>query len=563
VTAGGDITDPAGANISIAGFTRFDADNVELGDSADDTTNFMAISSMTTGDLDITEDSSVTLLNISADNLSVSSSGGIFDGRRTSIDVNSNSSFDSATRIRIGENGTDTFNTSTLTFNSDGHVQIVADSNALITGNNTANSLTLFSSQDIADSVTATIDVENITHFEGANVIIGDSATDRFNSGSLHFFTPGDFNLTEDSGTHLIETKNEARRLFLNSTGAITDADDTRVTVERISDFTAESVNIGDSGNDLFNTGSISFTTAGRFAVNENSATNIVGFNSAERSVISSAGAITNNFLSEDGLGATIDVETIASFDGTSIDLGQQQNDTLTFGSLQVNSPGDVTVVEDDATHLTLSNDVGSLNLTSGGAVTDAVNASINVNGNASVNGTSIRWGENTTDSFNAQNVTFNSAGAVQVTENSAMHLVGSNSALSMTLAAAGNLTDAVEAETRVTNLFSATGALVNLGSESTDVLEVGQLSFNSTANTFITTDSAFEIIGNNRAGDRLTLVSSGAITDSPTAQIEAENFASFDGTSVLIGELATDCFDILNGGAPFVLGGTATLGGC
>ena len=124
VNAGGNVVDAAGSSISVVGISRFDATNVVLGDNTGDLVNFNAISSTTTQDFILTEDSASTLLNVSARNLTVNSSGGIFDGRRTDIVVSDQATFNAATAIRIGENGTDTFNAGSVNFNAGGHVHI-------------------------------------------------------------------------------------------------------------------------------------------------------------------------------------------------------------------------------------------------------------------------------------------------------------------------------------------------------------------------------------------------------------------------------------------------------
>lgn len=564
--AGGNIADPAGSSISVGGITRFNATNVVLGDNTGDLVNFNAISSTTTQDFILTEDSATTLLNVSARNLTVNASGGIFDGRRTDIDVSEQATFNAATAIRIGENGTDTFNAGSINFNAGGHVHIWENTGIIFTGDNTATSITAISEANIADNATATINITNIAHFEGANITLGDTATDQYNSGSLEFISYGDLNLTENSDTHIIETKNEAQRLFLTSEGAITDAATAKVNVELFSQFTANSVNLGESDTDEFNSGSIGFNTTGAFNISEDSATNIAGFNSANSTSITSSGAITNIFTGVNGNGTNIDIATLASFEGSSITLGEEANDSVNFGALQLNSSGVATVTEDSATHLTQSSQVQALNLTSAGAVTDALTSSINVTEVASVEGTSIRWGENTGDQVNAGSFTLNSNGAVEINEDSSLNLTGINTADSLTLIASGNITDSLNAQTRVTNLLSVSGGLINLGSESTDIVQMGQLEFNSTANTFITADTGFEITGNNRAGNLLILESQGSITDSPTAETIAQNGATFTATDVIIGDLATDCFDILNGVGPAVISsGTSNviLGGC
>ena len=177
--------------------------------------------------------------------------------------------------------------------------------------------------------------------------------------------------------------------------------------------------------------------------------------------------------------------------------------------------------------------------------------------------------GESTDDTFNAASVTLNSTGNVDVTEDSGLNLAGVSSAANLRLVAAGNLTDSLTAETRVAGLLDVTGGLVNIGSEDTDILEMGTLRFtSSTANTFITADSDINLVGSSSAADRLLLTTTGDIRDNATAEVLAQNQAVFQGVDVIIGELATDCFDIINGGTAnlFVLASgvdNVNVGGC
>ena len=547
VTAIGNVTDSAGSTIT-ADDGRFTAANITLGEDAADTVTFTRFASTSTGSININQDTTVILLDINAADLTVTTPQGIFDGRSTAINVTNQATFNAGTRIRIGENGSDTFNAGTLNFNSGGHTHIWEDSAIVVTGTNTSSSLNLFSNGSLTDDATASINVTNVTGFEAEDIILGDTATDQFNTGSMYFFTPGDFFVNEDSGIHIIETKNQADRLNLVSTDSITDADDARLTVARLSIFNANSVNLGDTATDSFNSGSILFNTTALFKLTENSSTNIVSFNSANNAIIESTGAITDIFTSTSGNGSTISVTTVAEFSGASIALGEEVNDTMNFGALRFNSPGTVTITEDSATNLSFASIADQLFLKSAGGITDATDASLNVTGVATMEGTGITLGDSATDVFNANSVTLNATGAINITEDSALNLHKTSTANSMTLVASGFITDGLDASTTVTNLFSANGTLINLGSEATDNLQVGSLTFNSTLNSNISLDADVELAGNSNSSDQLFLTTTGNITDATDAETRIANRAFLTGVDIIIGELATDCFDILNG---------------
>lgn len=549
VFAGGAITDATDSQINVTGVGRFEGTSVTLGDNVGDVVNFGGFVANSAGDVVLTESSNIVLGNLTARNLTVNTTGGVFDSRFSVVTVTDLATFNGVASVRIGENGSDTFNAGSVNFNSGGHVHIWEDSGTHLVGTNTARSLDLYSVGDITDDDNASTTVQLNSGFEAVNVNLGDTATDAFNSGSIYFNTVADFSLSEDSATNITQTKNRANRMFLTSVGNITDAIDARTNVELVSVFTAAGVNLGDTLTDEFNSGSLIFNVSGQFRVSEDSNTNIVGVSSANNVDISSTGNISNVF-SNNGNGASMDVQTVAAFSGANIDLGNQLNDSVNFGSLQVNSSGNVNVTEDSNMVLTANSTVSNLILTSTGVILDSAIAMTNVSGRATLSGTSITLGDGATDEFNAAVVNVDSPGAVNITEDSGMNLTGVNRAASMTLVANGAIVDTPEADTVVTGNMSLTGTFLNLGNEATDNFVTGGLSFNSSGNTFVTSDAAIEIFGVNSVGDVLTLNVNGNLTDLGPARTEVQTRAVFTGVDVVIGDLADDCFDILNGGA-------------
>ena len=66
------------------------------------------------------------------------------------------------------------------------------------------------------------------------------------------------------------------------------------------------------------------FNTNGQFRIFEDSSLNIVGRNNASNADIHSTGDITNVFTSIVGQGTTINIATVAAFEGSNILLGNQ-----------------------------------------------------------------------------------------------------------------------------------------------------------------------------------------------------------------------------------------------
>ena len=110
-------------------------------------------------------------------------------------------------------------------------------------------------------------------------------------------------------------------------------------------------------------------------------------------------------------------VTTNASFNGTSIDLGNQPGDRMNFGSLTFNSAGAVAISEDSDTLLVGTSTADSLVLVSSGAITNNTTANLGVTGNASFTGTQITLGRQSGDAMNFGSVTGEGAGAPVTTD--------------------------------------------------------------------------------------------------------------------------------------------------
>ena len=549
VFALGDIVDGLDASIDVQGVGRFNGASINLGNDIGDEVNFGGFRAISNGDVFLTESSAVQLNGIEANNLTVTTTNGIFDTRMSVIEVTNAAVFNGGQRIRIGENGTDVFNAGTVSFMSDGHVHIWEDSGTDLAGTNAALSVNLFSTGDLTDADDATFNVVNLTGLEAENVLLGDTETDQFNAGSIYFYTPGNFQVSEDSSMHLTETKNQAENMFLQSTGAITDAAETQVTVIQLSSFIANSVNIGNEPTDAFNSGSISFNTESQFRISENSDTVITGDNSAGNIDVTSIGSVTNDTNGGSDPG-TIDVETLAIFDATSINLGNQANDTVNFGGLQFNSPGDVAVSENSDIVLSQSSSASSANLISTGSIFDAEGAVLDIAGTTTFVGDNILIGDNASDSFTTQLLTVQATGDASLTEQTGLAITGINRAASMTLQTGGNIIDTPTADTLITGNFSLSGDLLNLGNEGTDLLNFGSLTVDSAGNTNITSDGSIQLAGINQIGGILLLSASGDLTDIGLTRTEIVTRAILSGDDVILGDLVDDCFDIANGGA-------------
>ena len=150
-----------------------------------------------------------------------------------------------------------------------------------------------------------------------------------------------------------------------------------------------------------------------------------------------------------------------------------------------------------------------SLVVTAGGAITDVVGSSLSVTNNArfAAGANPITLGEDAGDTTNFGSLTF-VGGAVTIREDSELQLSGTSSAASLTLTAAGNITDDTNADLSVTGTAGLTAdnagntAAITLGDATGNTLDFGSLTIVSDAGATITEDSATDLTGSSSVGE-------------------------------------------------------------
>ena len=245
---------------------------------------------------------------------------------------------------------------------------------------------------------------------------------------------------------------NVAARRAIVATASIRNAAQAGLTVANNARFQAAQIDLGNQSIDAMNFGSLTFNSAGSVLIAEDSDTLLVGTSTAGSLALSSTGLLTNAGM------ARLTVANLAGFSGGTVDLGNQISDALNCGTLSFNAAGAVTITENSDTVLAGSNAAGSLQLTSGGAITDATGTSLTVAGLAQLADTGGA-GITLDAANNFGSLTFHSTGTVRITENSDMNLVGSNTASSLLLAPAANVF--VESGAVLGGAGSVTGTLI------------------------------------------------------------------------------------------------------
>ncbi len=565
LNAQGDIEDAQNTFIEVLQDARIKGDSITIGDQPGDSTNFFRASFDAERHVEVQEDSNINLVDARARTMTLRTVGGIYDGLRSNINVNGLAQFFGNNRVRLGEGGLDSFNAGSVEFRSNGHVTISENSDTHIVGSNNARSLTLTSWGHITDEVDAKITVDHETGFTGVSVVLGDTDTDRFNTGSMYFWTTEMFSVSEDSSSHIIETKNQAGDFELEANGAITDANNARMNVTNLAKFKANTVNVGDTNEDWFNAGTVSFESAGLFKISENSDLQLAGDNRAFRTVLNSSDNITNV------ADAKVNVTGSAAFFGDNIVIGNRTGDEFNAGTIAFRTAQDanglVHITEDSATNVGGVNEAMTLKLASAGSITDGPRSQVKVMGNAELttenNGHIVvgdsgmlRDGTTFDAAFESRTLTVQTDGSgnALIEEDGDIILKGVNKANSLSLVAkeSGKILDTVETELDVRYNLNVEGSLVNLGTaiipngSSTDKLEFSTLTFKTTGNINVSADDSFFLVGDSETGGFLTLESEGDIRSTSGSELLTETGARFDGMDILVGNLDDDCFDIL-----------------
>ena len=321
---------------------------------------------------------------------------------------------------------------------------------------------------DITDDDNSAIDVAFSTIFDAANVTIGDTATDTFNTRTLSFTSPGLVDVSEDSRIFLTNI-NDSDQLTLTSTVSILDSPTTQVNVAGEVSFHTPYMNIGDVAGDVFNAGSIAFNSSDTVNLTENSDTNFSGTSDVRLAIIGSEGIISNN--------ADASFEAISSSLTASSDivLGNQMGDHIDIDRLRFNSAADVMIEQDDSIYIYGNKTADTLQLFATGAIGDSGTALFNVANNTLLSGTSIWVGEQATDTFNSGSLTIQATGSVIIGEDSLMLLEGDSSAFRLTLSSDSVIEDDDNAETLVTSTATFSAGSVTIGDATTDCFLISQ----------------------------------------------------------------------------------------
>ncbi|HBV62737.1 MAG TPA: hypothetical protein DEF45_06910, partial [Rhodopirellula sp.] len=529
---GGDISQKAGSAVAVNDAVELSAAgfDVTLSELVNDFGGDVVVSGQ---HVTLADQNDISLLDITSDVLSVVAVGNVVDGDLGNLFVSGNADF-VGSEIRLGDDVGNRARFGSLTFNSSGAVSITEDNHMEVRGASTAGEegLELTTSGNLL--VSGSVDVL------GDSRLFADEVT-----VNAKVDTTGSLLLAASEGIE-VNADLEQAAASLQSNDHIT----IRAAIVADDSVLVFAGQDGSGGIELTAMGSVETTAAGSVVLMvsglESGGIELAGATTAVEQVqmisdggsINGPGLVTSNELvlvAADGLGdetglelSVSDVSARTSAGNIEIDnvLGTTVNVVLLIadsGSISFDQSGGGhlmtgAVSASDAIELVNANDIAltgsvfseSLKVNALGALTDGAEGDLAIAGLAEFAAGSIDLGDDSGNVTDFGSLTFHSAGAVVIGEDSSLNLVGSNTAGSVTLESVAGLSDVGATILDVAGLLDVSAASIALGAGE---LNAGSLMFDSAGVVGIEEDSSMVIAGASHAGSGLNLSSNEDVT--------------------------------------------------
>ncbi|WP_254512258.1 autotransporter-associated beta strand repeat-containing protein [Anatilimnocola floriformis] len=282
----------------------------------------------------------ITNLTVANGNAAINAGGALTNGAGSILSVSGNGSFGGST-VNLGTQAGDSLALGSLAFNSPGAVTIDLNSATALGGTSTANSLLLTSTGALTNLAGASVTVTGAATLSAPSISLGSQAGDSINFGSLNFNTPGAANIAVDSNMQLFGV-NTAASANLSSTAALTNAAAASITISGLGTFGGATVNLGNQAGDTFNTGNLGFSGTGAINISEDSSITLGGTSNAGSVQLTSPSTIDN------APGANVNITGATVLSATSIALGNQAGDVLSFGPITFTATGGGVLIEEN-----------------------------------------------------------------------------------------------------------------------------------------------------------------------------------------------------------------------
>ena len=396
----------------------------------------------------------------------------------------------------------------------------------------------------IEDTADSAIDVRVITNLGGGSIDLGNNG-DAVNVRALVTSTLGslainDVDFLQWSGESIVGSANVVAPAMVTQ-GPFAD-----VTVLGDAVIESQEIRLGVGGSNIFNTGRINVNSNDRVFVWENSSLELFGNNTAVDLDLIATGDITNS------PGASINVAEITSVQSTTaVSLGNADDDNFRTGFLEFFA-NEVDISEDSNTVISgLANFAGNLRLDSNGSITDTDEAFIYIQDNGTfisavddaMATAGVVLGDSETDVFMAGNISFDvTDGNFVVQEDNNTTLANPvgfvNRATAVSIISGGSINTAAGFNAVIDTTARFEGANISIGQQDFSSVEFGSLTLVTPGDAAVEQTGAMFLTGTSTVGGNLGLVTDGSIGDSNTSNLTVGGLASFEGSSILLGDL-------------------------
>lgn len=432
VQAGGVVRSAAGATLVIGGTTVIDAGthDVLLGTFSDDDVRFGAIRFTSSGSVELHENDGTNLTgNNLAANLTIESSGGVFDNAGAMLHVTGSAVFTGATiTIDNSSSVANAFTTGSLEFHSPGNVKLVHSTATVLAGPNSGGNVNLTSGGDVTTIDDASLVVAGDATITAAGTIVlaDDSNQDSPDSSSDQFSIDGLATLVSTAGGDIIVGLQD---------GIIAAA----------------------ASNATWHAGMITFATTGDVAIADDSLLKITGANSCDNLRLIAVDGVEDDAATMTMVSGLVDVSAAHVNLGNGAAVLSLSELTANGTLVSIEADSSVTLVGDSSLHTFV--------LASSSTIDNANNAALRVVSRATLIADTVDLGTASGDQIQLRAVEFNTVGATELVVIGTIDLAGTSSAGQLSVQTNGNITDsgilAVSGGTRLATVSNAVRSIV------------------------------------------------------------------------------------------------------
>lgn len=250
LTSTGHINDEVGTTIDIVGNAKFTANSATVGTVG--TLDSNTLTFQTTGDsIFHTADELRLAGNNFALNATITSDGDIVDNDMARIDVMERATFDGES-ILLGDTLDDTFNAGELNFTAGTTASFTENSTLFLVGDNSANQVTIRSTNNVADEAGATLNAEQSLFVRAINNInLGTQEGNQiFTNQVTANAVNGNSRLGFDTDVVFINSSSAGDSMNVSSTGSIRDSATAEIIAENDLVFNGVEITLGDQEED-------------------------------------------------------------------------------------------------------------------------------------------------------------------------------------------------------------------------------------------------------------------------------------------------------------------------